>query len=107
MIWSIVAVAIGGALLLVSYTYASPGIAQTLESPTPILSIIDYQWGATAKEIINVVFLISFFAVSMLILAGAVRLLLQPVARQHGARLRGSSGALARGSTRRTRRPSA
>jgi amino acid transporter len=75
MIWSIVAVAVGGAILLISYTYASPGIAQTLSSPTPILSIIDYQWGSTAREIINVVFLVSFFAVSMLILAGAVRLL--------------------------------
>jgi amino acid transporter len=75
MIWSIVAVAVGGTLLLISYTYASPGIDQTLASSTPILSIIDYQWGSTAKEIINVVFLVSFFAVSMLILAGAVRLL--------------------------------
>lgn len=75
MIWSIVAVAIGGALLLISYTYASPGIDKTLSSSTPILSIIDYQWGNTAKEIVNVVFLVSFFAVSMLIMAGAVRLL--------------------------------
>ncbi|MEA2484418.1 MAG: hypothetical protein QOC55_2365 [Thermoleophilaceae bacterium] len=75
MLTSIVAVAIAGLVLLVSYSYASPGIAKTLGQSVPVLYILEYQWGSTVKDIINVIFLVGFFATSMLIMTGAARLL--------------------------------
>jgi amino acid transporter len=62
-------------VLLVSYIYASPNIATTAGESVPVLSILQYQWGSTAKEIINVLFLVGFLATSMVILTGAARLL--------------------------------
>jgi amino acid transporter len=75
MLMSIGAVAIAGLVLLVSYSYASPGIPQTLDQSVPVLYILKYQWGGTIADIINVLFLVGFFATSMLIMTGAARLL--------------------------------
>jgi len=75
IIASVIAVAVTGLILLVGYSYASPGIAKTLAEPVPVLSIIQYQWGSTMKEVVNILFLISFVSVVLLIQAGAARLL--------------------------------
>jgi amino acid transporter len=75
IIASVLAVAVTGLILLVGFAYASPNIAKTLGEPIPVLSIIQYQWGATIKDIIDVLFLISFVSVVLLIQAGAARLL--------------------------------
>jgi amino acid transporter len=75
MLMSVVAVAISGMVLLVGYTYAAPDIKTVANSSTPVLDVIDYQWGSAAKRAIDVIFLVSFFAVSLLIMAGAARLL--------------------------------
>jgi amino acid transporter len=75
MLMSIGAVAVAGLVLLVSYSYASPGISKTLGQSVPVLYILEYQWGKTAADLINVLFLVGFFATSMLIMTGAARLL--------------------------------
>jgi amino acid transporter len=75
MLMSLVAVAIAGMLLLIGYSYAAPNIAAIAGSSTPVLDVIQYQWGTTAKDIIDVLFLISFVAVCLVIMAGAARLL--------------------------------
>jgi amino acid transporter len=72
---SVIVVAITGFILLIGYSYASPCISKTLSEPVPVLSIIQYQWGATMKDVVNVLFLISFVSVVLLIQAGAARLL--------------------------------
>jgi amino acid transporter len=75
IIASVLAVAVTGMILLIGYSYASPGISRTLGEPVPVLSIIQYQWGSTMKDIVNILFLISFVSVVLLIQAGAARLL--------------------------------
>ncbi len=75
IIASVIAVAITGLIILVGFSYASPGISKTLSEPVPVLSIIQYQWGATMVKVVNAVFLISFVSVVLLIQAGAARLL--------------------------------
>jgi amino acid transporter len=75
MLWSIGAVAISGLVMVVAFSYASPDIATTLQSPTPALSVFEFQFGATAAQIYNTLLLVAFFAVSLLITAGATRLL--------------------------------
>lgn len=75
MLMSLGAVAIAGMLLLVGYSYAAPNLGAIANSSTPILDVIKYQWGTTAKDIIDILFLISFVAVCLVIMAGAARLL--------------------------------
>ncbi len=75
IIASVIAVAVSGLIILVGFAYASPNISKTLAEPVPVLSIIQYQWGATMVKIVNAVFLISFVSVVLLIQAGAARLL--------------------------------
>ena len=75
MLMSLGAVAVAGMLLLIGYSYAAPSVSAIATSGTPILDIINYQWGNTAKQIIDVLFLISFVAVCLVIMAGAARLL--------------------------------
>jgi amino acid transporter len=75
MLTSIAAVSVAGLVLLVSYIYASPNLATTASDSVPVLSILQYQWGSTAKDIINVLFLVGFLATSMMIMTGAARLL--------------------------------
>lgn len=75
MLWSVGITAVAGMLLLISYTYASPDIGQTLNEDVPILSIIQYQWGGTLTDICNIFFLVSFVSLAILIMAGAARLL--------------------------------
>ena len=75
MLMSLVAVAIAGMLLLIGYSYAAPSVGAIANSSTPILDVINYQWGNTAKDIIDILFLISFVAVCLVIMAGAARLL--------------------------------
>ena len=75
MLMSLVAVAAAGMLLLIGYSYAAPSVAAIAGSGTPILDVINYQWGGTAKDIIDILFLISFVAVCLVIMAGAARLL--------------------------------
>ena len=74
MLISLVAVGIGGMILLVGYSYAAPSVSAIANSSTPILDVINYQWGHTAKDIVDVFFLISFVAVCLVIMAGAARL---------------------------------
>lgn len=64
-----------GMLLLVSLIYAAPGINSVVNSSTPILTIVDYQWGRTLGEIANVFFLIAITASALVVQAGAARLL--------------------------------
>jgi len=68
-------VAVSGLILLVGFSYASPGISKTLGEEHPVLSIIQYQWGTTGRELVDILFLISFVSVVLLIQAGAARLL--------------------------------
>jgi amino acid transporter len=75
IIASVIAVAVTGLILLVGFSYASPGISKTLGEPFPVLSIIQYQWGTTAKDLVDILFMISFVSVVLLIQAGAARLL--------------------------------
>jgi amino acid transporter len=75
MLMSLVAVAVAGMLLLVGYSYAAPSVGAIANSTTPVLDVINYQWGSTAKDIIDILFLISFVAVCLVIMAGAARLL--------------------------------
>jgi amino acid transporter len=62
-------------VLLVGYAYAAPSVGAIVNSSTPILDIIKYQWGGTAKSLVDILFLISFVAVCLVIMAGAARLL--------------------------------
>jgi amino acid transporter len=75
MLWSLVSVGVAGMLLLVGYAYAAPNIGAIVNSSTPVLDIIEYQWGGTARSLIDILFLISFVAVCLVIMAGAARLL--------------------------------
>jgi amino acid transporter len=75
MLMSLVAVAIAGMLLLIGYSYAAPSVSAIATSTTPILDVIQYQWGTTGKDIVDILFLISFVAVCLVIMAGAARLL--------------------------------
>lgn len=75
IIASVIAVAVTGLILLVGFSYASPGISKTLGESFPVLSIIQYQWGTTAKDLVDILFMISFVSVVLLIQAGAARLL--------------------------------
>jgi amino acid transporter len=75
MLLSLVSVGVAGMLLLAGYTYAAPSIETIANSSTPILDIIKYQWGGTAKSLVDILFLISFVAVCLVIMAGAARLL--------------------------------
>jgi amino acid transporter len=75
IIASVLAVAVSGFILLIGFSYASPGIAKTLGEGTPVLSIIQYQWGTTGRQLVDILFLISFVSVVLLIQAGAARLL--------------------------------
>ncbi|HSZ69118.1 MAG TPA: amino acid permease [Solirubrobacteraceae bacterium] len=72
---SVMAVAVTGLILLVGFSYASPNISTTLGEAHPVLSIIQYQWGSTMRELVDILFLISFVSVVLLIQAGAARLL--------------------------------
>jgi len=74
MLISLVVVGIGGMILLVGYSYAAPSVGAIANSTTPILDVIEYQWGHTAKDIVDIFFLISFVAVCLVIMAGAARL---------------------------------
>ena len=75
IIASVIAVAVHGLILLVGFSYASPGISKTLGEHYPVLSIIEYQWGSTMREAVDILFMISFVSVVLLIQAGAARLL--------------------------------
>jgi amino acid transporter len=75
IIASVIAVAVSGLILLVGLSYASPNISKTIGEPFPVLSIIQYQWGSTAKDLVDILFMISFVSVVLLIQAGAARLL--------------------------------
>ncbi|AQT78781.1 hypothetical protein B1R94_05210 [Mycolicibacterium litorale] len=75
MLWSIGAVAVSGIAMVIAFSYASPGLAETLQSATPALSVVDYQFGHTVAEVYNALLLVTFFAVALLITAGATRLL--------------------------------
>jgi amino acid transporter len=74
MLMSLVAVGIAGMILLVGYSYAAPSVSAIATSTTPILDVIKYQWGTAGKDIVDILFLISFVAVCLLIMAGAARL---------------------------------
>jgi amino acid transporter len=75
MLWSLVSVGVAGMILLVGYAYAAKDIGTVVNSSTPVLDIIQYQWGHTARTLVDVLFLISFMAVCLVIMAGAARLL--------------------------------
>jgi len=75
MLVSLVSVGVAGMLLLVGYMYAAPNLEAITNSSTPVLDIIEYQWGGTARTLIDILFLISFVAVCLVIMAGAARLL--------------------------------
>jgi amino acid transporter len=75
IIASVIAVAVSGFILLIGLSYASPNISKTIGEPFPVLSIIQYQWGSTAKDLVDILFMISFVSVVLLIQAGAARLL--------------------------------
>lgn len=75
MLWSIGAVAISGLVMVITFSYAAPDLAITLGSPTPALSVFEFHFGATAAAVYNALCLVAFFAVALLITAGATRLL--------------------------------
>jgi amino acid transporter len=75
MLLSLVSVGVAGMLLLAGYAYAAPSVGAIVNSSTPVLDIIKYQWGGTAKTLVDILFLISFVAVCLVIMAGAARLL--------------------------------
>jgi amino acid transporter len=74
MLWTIAIVAVGGIIMSFAYTYASPSISGMLHAPAALIYVINYQWGATAGKVIDIVFLISFLSVLMITTAAASRL---------------------------------
>jgi amino acid transporter len=68
-------VGISGMILLIGYTYAAPSLDAAAASPTPVLTAIEYQWGPVASQVLNLVFLVSFFSAILLAPAAAGRIL--------------------------------
>ncbi|HAW10798.1 MAG TPA: hypothetical protein DCX12_07005 [Chloroflexi bacterium] len=75
MFISVGAIAVVGLVMIFGFTYAGQSIASLANSPTPILTVITYEWGSLAARLIDIIFLVSFLSVSMVLMAGAARLL--------------------------------